>query len=183
MIMLHEFGHFFAAKRSGMKVTEFFLGFGPRVWSFRRGETEYGVKAIPLGGYCRIIGMTNLEEVDPEDEPRTYRAGVRVGSVGPSLAGSTMHFIIAFVLIFCVAHRRAGESPARRRTLRDVVAGSPAAEARICSRATRFARDRRAARSTNWDDRPDAIARPGRASPSGSSSTATAQAADDHGHA
>ena len=72
-IMLHEFGHYFAAKRSGMKVTEFFLGFGPRIWSFREGETEYGVKAIPAGGYVRIIGMTNLEEVDPEDEPRTYR--------------------------------------------------------------------------------------------------------------
>ncbi len=70
MIMLHEFGHFIAAKRSGMKVTEFFVGFGPRLWSFTRGETEYGVKAIPLGGYCRIIGMTNLEEVDPADEPR-----------------------------------------------------------------------------------------------------------------
>ncbi len=73
MIMLHEFGHFIAAKRSGMKVTEFFVGFGPRLWSFTRGETEYGVKAIPLGGYCRIIGMTNLEEVDPADEPRAYR--------------------------------------------------------------------------------------------------------------
>ena len=63
------------AKRSGMKVTEFFLGFGPRLWSFRRGETEYGVKAIPAGGYVRIIGMNNLEEVDPADEPRTYRPG------------------------------------------------------------------------------------------------------------
>ena len=58
-----------------MKVTEFFLGFGPRLWSFRRGETEYGVKALPAGGYVRIIGMTNMEEVDPADEPRTFRAG------------------------------------------------------------------------------------------------------------
>ena len=74
MIMLHEAGHYVMAKRSGMKVTEFFLGFGPRLWSFRKGETEYGVKAIPAGGYVRIIGMSNLEEVDPEDEPRTYRA-------------------------------------------------------------------------------------------------------------
>ena len=57
-----------------MKVTEFFVGFGPRIWSFRRGETEYGVKAVILGGYCRIIGMTNLEEVAPEDEPRAYRS-------------------------------------------------------------------------------------------------------------
>ena len=52
MVMLHECGHYLVAKRSGMKVTEFFVGFGPRLWSFRRGETEYGVKAIPAGGYC-----------------------------------------------------------------------------------------------------------------------------------
>jgi len=56
MIMLHELGHFVMAKRAGMKVTEFFLGFGPRLWSIRRGETEYGVKAIPAGGYVRIVG-------------------------------------------------------------------------------------------------------------------------------
>src|SRR2546421_10982618 len=73
MIMLHELGHFATAKWAGMKVTEYFLGFGPRLWSIRRGETEYGVKAIPAGGYVKIIGMTNLEEVDPADEPRTYR--------------------------------------------------------------------------------------------------------------
>ena len=74
MIMLHELGHFVMAKRAGMKVTEFFLGFGPRLWSFRRGETEYGVKAIPAGGYVRIIGMSNVDEVDPADEERTYRS-------------------------------------------------------------------------------------------------------------
>ncbi len=73
MIVLHEFGHFVAAKRAGMKVTEFFVGFGPRLWSVTKGETTYGVKALPLGGYCRIIGMTNVEEVDPADEPRAYR--------------------------------------------------------------------------------------------------------------
>ena len=94
MIMLHEFGHFVMAKRAGMKVTEFFVGFGPRVWSVQKGETEYGLKAFPLGGYCRIIGMTNLEEVDPEDEPRAYRskpflpklgvAPMPAGPAGPS---------------------------------------------------------------------------------------------------
>ena len=72
-VMLHETGHFVTAKKFGMKVTRYFVGFGPTLWSTRRGETEYGIKALPLGGYCRIIGMTNLEEVDPEDEPRTYR--------------------------------------------------------------------------------------------------------------
>ena len=94
MIMLHEFGHFIAAKRSGMKVTEFFVGFGPRLWSFTRGETEYGIKAVPLGGYCRIIGMTNLEEVDPQDEPRAYRnkrtgPKVMVAAAGPADATIT----------------------------------------------------------------------------------------------
>ncbi len=82
MIFLHELGHFLTAKRAGMKVTEFFLGFGPRLWSFQRGETEYGVKAIPAGAYVRIIGMNNLEEVPPEDEARTYRQGLLVAAVG-----------------------------------------------------------------------------------------------------
>jgi membrane-associated protease RseP (regulator of RpoE activity) len=102
MIMLHEFGHFIMAKRAGMKVTEFFVGFGPRVWSVRRGETEYGLKALPLGGYCRIVGMTNLEEVDPADEDRAYRSKKFLPKLGVALAGSTMHFLIALVLIFTV---------------------------------------------------------------------------------
>jgi membrane-associated protease RseP (regulator of RpoE activity) len=100
MIMLHEFGHFAMAKRAGMKVTEFFLGFGPRLWSIRKGETEYGVKAVVLaGGYVRIAGMTNLEEVDPEDEPRSYRAASFPNKLSVVTAGSVMHFIIAFVLL------------------------------------------------------------------------------------
>ena len=99
-IMLHEFGHYVAAKKSGMKVTEFFLGFGPRIWSFRRGETEYGVKAIPAGGYVRIIGMTNLEEVDPEDEPRTYRQATTGKRLITVLAGIIVNLIIALVLVF-----------------------------------------------------------------------------------
>ncbi len=73
MIFLHELGHYLTAKWAGMKVTEFFIGFGPKIWSFRRGETEYGIKCIPPGAYVRIIGMSNLDEVPPEDEPRTYR--------------------------------------------------------------------------------------------------------------
>ena len=100
IIMLHEAAHFFAAKRSGMKVTEFFVGFGPRIWSFTRGETEYGVKAVILGGYCRIIGMTNLEEVAPEDEERAYRSKGFVPRVFVAFAGPAVHFLIAFVLMF-----------------------------------------------------------------------------------
>jgi membrane-associated protease RseP (regulator of RpoE activity) len=99
MIMLHELGHFVMAKLAGMKVTEYFLGFGPRLWSVRKGETEYGVKAIPLGGYVKIIGMSNLEEVPPEDEARTYRQKGYWRRLSVAVAGSTVHFIIAFMLL------------------------------------------------------------------------------------
>ncbi len=100
MVLLHEFGHYLTAKRSGMKVTEFFVGFGPRLWSVRKGETEYGVKAIPAGGYCRIIGMTSAEEVHPSDEPRAYRNQAFPKRIIVASAGSAMHLVIAFLLAF-----------------------------------------------------------------------------------
>ncbi len=100
MVMLHEFGHFVTAKWAGMKVTEYFLGFGPRLWSVRRGETEYGVKAIPAGGYVKIPGMVNIDKVDPEDEPRTYRQQPYWRRLSVAVAGSLTHFIVAFVLLF-----------------------------------------------------------------------------------
>jgi len=102
MVMLHELGHFVMARRAGMKATEFFVGFGPRLWSIRRGETEYGVKAIPLGGYVKIIGMTNLEEVPADDEARAYRQKPFWGRFGVAVAGSTVHMIIAFALLFAL---------------------------------------------------------------------------------
>ncbi len=100
MIFLHELGHYVMARRAGMKVTEFFLGFGPRIWSFHRGETEYGLKVIPLGAYVKIIGMNNLDEVDPADEARTYRQASYPARIGVAVAGSVMHFIIAIVCLF-----------------------------------------------------------------------------------
>jgi membrane-associated protease RseP (regulator of RpoE activity) len=100
IVMVHEFGHLLAAKHGGMKVTEYFLGFGPRLWSFRRGETEYGIKAFPLGGYVKIPGMTNLEEVDPEEEPRTYRQQPFHARLLVAVAGSFMHLVMAFLLLW-----------------------------------------------------------------------------------
>jgi membrane-associated protease RseP (regulator of RpoE activity) len=83
-----------------MKVTEFFFGFGPRLWSFRRGETEYGIKALPAGGYVKILGMSNLEkDVDPADEPRTYRQQSFPRRLAVAVAGICTHFIIAFLLL------------------------------------------------------------------------------------
>ncbi|MGE3619686.1 MAG: RIP metalloprotease [Acidimicrobiia bacterium] len=102
MIFLHELGHFATAKWSGMKATELFLGFGPKLWSFRRGETEYGVKLIPAGAYVRILGMNNLEEVDPADEARTYRRQSFPRRVLVASAGSLMHFLQAFVVLVVV---------------------------------------------------------------------------------
>jgi membrane-associated protease RseP (regulator of RpoE activity) len=102
MVFVHELGHFVVAKRAGMKVTEFFIGFGPRIWSFRRGETEYGVKAIPAGAYVKIIGMHNLEEVEPGDEARAYRQGRFRSRFSVVVAGVAMNFLTALVLIWAV---------------------------------------------------------------------------------
>ena len=102
MIMLHELGHFATAKWSGMKVTEYFLGFGPKLWSIKRGETEYGVKAIPAGGYVKIVGMSNLEKVDPADESRTYRQKPYRNRLAVAVAGSTVHMILAFLLLWTI---------------------------------------------------------------------------------
>ncbi len=100
MVMAHELGHFATAKLSGMKVTEYFFGFGPRLWSVRRGETEYGVKGLPAGGYVKIVGMTTLEEVDPADEPRSYRQASFPRRVLVASAGSLVHIVLAFVLVW-----------------------------------------------------------------------------------
>ncbi len=100
IVMLHELGHFAAAKHGGMKVSEYFVGFGPRLWSFRRGETEYGIKALPLGGYVKIPGMTNLEEVDPADAGRLYRDKPFHSRLLVAVAGSAVHFLLAFVLLW-----------------------------------------------------------------------------------
>ena len=130
-IMLHEWGHYIAAKKSGMKVTEFFLGFGPRVWSFRKGETEYGIKAIPAGGYVRIVGMTNLEEVDPEDEDRTYRQATVGKRLVTVLAGIIVNLFIALVLIYSLL---VFHGPEKISTVIDQVsANSPALAAGIRS--------------------------------------------------
>jgi membrane-associated protease RseP (regulator of RpoE activity) len=130
LIMLHEAGHYFTAKRAGMKVTEFFLGFGPRVWSFRRGETEYGVKAIPAGGYVRIVGMSNLEDVDPDEEPRTFRHGTFGNRLTVILAGVSVNLILAFLLIYVALIGR-GLPDTLEANVSRVVPDSPAAAAGI----------------------------------------------------
>jgi membrane-associated protease RseP (regulator of RpoE activity) len=103
-VMLHESGHFVMAKKFGMKVTRFFVGFGPTLWSTQVGETEYGIKAIPAGGFVKIIGMHSLDDVDdPEDEFRSFRRQPAWQRIIVLCAGSFMHFLLAFLLIFGLA--------------------------------------------------------------------------------
>ena len=102
MIVIHEGGHFVAAKAFGMKATEAFFGFGPKLWSTIRGETEYGIKAVPFGGYVRIIGMNPFEEVEPGEEERTYRAAPFWKKSVVVLAGIATHFVVALVLLWVV---------------------------------------------------------------------------------
>jgi membrane-associated protease RseP (regulator of RpoE activity) len=97
VILVHEAAHFAVAKAFRIKVTEFFVGFGPRLWSTRRGETEYGVKAIPAGGYVKIAGMNPYEEITPADLPRTYGAKPRWQRALVIVAGPATHLVLAFL--------------------------------------------------------------------------------------
>lgn len=97
-VFLHEIGHFVTARRTGMKVTQFYMGFGPKLLAWRRGEVEYGVRAFPIGAFVRIIGMNNLDETDPADEDRTYRSKSFPRRLLVITAGSLMHVVIALVL-------------------------------------------------------------------------------------
>ena len=99
-VMIHEFGHYLTARRFGMRVSEFFLGFGTRIWSRQRGETEFGIKAIPAGGYCRIEGMTPDDQMPDGEEGRAFyraSAGKKLIVLG---AGSFLHFVLGYLLLF-----------------------------------------------------------------------------------
>ncbi|HZB28555.1 MAG TPA: site-2 protease family protein [Streptosporangiaceae bacterium] len=101
-VVLHEFGHFVTAKRFGMKATQFFVGFGPTLWSRRRGETEYGIKAIPLGGFVRIVGYTPLERIEPGDERRAfYRQPARQRAIVIA-AGVVINLVVGYLLLVAV---------------------------------------------------------------------------------
>ena len=102
MILAHEAGHFLTAKWFGIKVEEFFVGFGPRLWSFRRGETEYGIKAIPAGGYVRIAGMNPFQEPAPEDRDRVFTAKPAWQRAIVLVTGSLTHFVLAFLTLVVI---------------------------------------------------------------------------------
>jgi membrane-associated protease RseP (regulator of RpoE activity) len=112
-VCLHEAGHLVTAKRFGMKATQYFAGFGPTLWSFRGGETEYGIKAIPAGGFVKILGMTPLEDkLAPEDEHRAFwRQPVWQRTI-VLVAGSATHFVLAALIFFGMAFTTGLPNPA-----------------------------------------------------------------------
>jgi len=126
-VFLHEIGHFVTARLTGMKVTQFFMGFGPRVWSTTRGEVEYGLRALPLGAFVRIIGMNNLDEVSEGDEQRSYRAQTFPRRLLVITAGSLMHMVIAFVLFAGVFFISGREQQTGVTVIKQMAQNSPAA--------------------------------------------------------
>ena len=126
LIILHEAGHFFAAKATGMRVERFFLFFGPTIWSFKRGETEYGVKSIPLGGYVKITGMTPEEDIPPEVEHRSYYKQDVWKRIVVVAAGPAVNIVLAFAILFGVFWVSGQEEVVQKvGTVRE---GSPAAK-------------------------------------------------------
>ena len=99
-VMVHEFGHYITARKFGMWVSEFFVGFDKRIWSVQRGETEFGVKAIPAGGYCKIEAIAPNDEMPEGEEHRAFykaSSGKKLIVLG---AGSFLHFVLGFLLLF-----------------------------------------------------------------------------------
>ena len=99
-VMVHEFGHYITARKFGMWVSEFFLGFGKKIWSFRRGETEFGLKAIPAGGYCKIEGIAPNDELPQGQEHRAFYKASSAKKLIVLSAGSFLHFVLGFILLF-----------------------------------------------------------------------------------
>jgi regulator of sigma E protease len=125
LIILHEGGHYFAAKATGMRVERFFLFFGPTLWSFKRGETEYGIKSIPLGGYVKITGMNPEEEIPPEVADRAYYRQPVWKRIVVIAAGPAVNIFLAFLIFFCVYATSAREPT---QSVESVLEDAPAAK-------------------------------------------------------
>jgi regulator of sigma E protease len=100
LVIVHELGHLIAAKKCGMRAERFSVFFGRPLWSTRRGETEYAVGWIPLGGYVKITGMVRGEDVPPEVEPRAYYNQSTSKKLITIFAGPAVNIVLAFIL-FC----------------------------------------------------------------------------------
>ncbi len=133
LIILHEFGHFAAAKAVGMRVERFSLFMGPLLVKVRRGETEYGIGPLPLGGYVRITGMNPHEDIPPEVVPRAYYNQAVWKRVVVILAGPAMNLLIAFGIVYALVLSQGQTAtkhgqPVLNKDVSAIVAGAPAAK-------------------------------------------------------
>ncbi|CAB5051894.1 unannotated protein [freshwater metagenome] len=147
-VMIHEFGHYLTAKHYGMKVSEFFLGFGARLWSKQRGETEFGIKAIPAGGYCKIEGMTPGDQMPEGEEGRAFYKASSARKLIVLGAGSFLHFVLGYLLLF-VLFAFVGTNQLLP-TISEVVKGSAAQEAGLLAGDEVTAIDNK--KVTSWYD-------------------------------
>src|SRR5262245_12582950 len=127
LVFVHELGHFLVAKRSGVRVQRFSIGFGPVIFSWRRGETEYAVSAIPMGGYVKMLGEDDEDEpgvaMEPERAFSTQPVWKRAAIVG---AGPTMNFVFAFIMYTALFATIGVELPSNEPRVGGVSAGMPA---------------------------------------------------------
>ena len=126
LIFVHEFGHFLVARRLGVGVTKFSFGFGPKLFGVTRGETEYLVSAIPLGGYVKLVGESDGDQVPEELKGRSFfhkPIGVKMAVVAAGPLGNLLFAVLVFWVVFL------GGVPALTPKIGSVVADSPAAQA------------------------------------------------------
>ena len=130
LVFVHELGHFLVAKRVGVRVQRFSIGFGPVVFSWRRGETEYAVSAIPMGGYVKMLGEDDEDEagvaMEPERAFSTQPVWKRAAIVG---AGPLMNFVFAFVMYTALFASIGVELPSNQPRVGGVSVGMPAEQA------------------------------------------------------
>jgi regulator of sigma E protease len=124
LIILHEAGHFFAAKATGMRVEKFFLFMGPKIVSVKRGETEYGIAALPIGGYVKISGMNPEEELPGDAAPRAYYRKPVWQRIVVIAAGPAVNILLAFLILFSLNYLNAQQA---NQTVDEVAPGAPAA--------------------------------------------------------
>ncbi|MDQ4095392.1 MAG: site-2 protease family protein [Actinomycetota bacterium] len=150
VVMIHEAGHLLMAKLFNFKAPQFFVGFGPTLWSFKRGETEYGIKAIPAGGFVKIVGMNPYETVPPEDQPRAYGNKPRWQRALVLVAGSATHFLVAFIVLLVTAMTIGFPTGGLSNKIAAVQAETPAAQADLRAGDTILAVD--GVETDTWGD-------------------------------
>ena len=128
IIFVHELGHFIAARRSGIKVLELALGFGPKIFGWSRDGTDYSLRAVPFGGFCRMLGEDDPEE---KDHPDSFARKPLLNRIAVVAAGSIMNFLLAIMLLFSVYFFFLGVPEENSTKIGSVIDERPAAEAGI----------------------------------------------------